>query len=161
MQQTTGWIQFSFNSTTRDILGGITRIRFKGFQTLYGNAMESQACGASRTFLFGIRLTLRSQRQAKLQAARYGRSKTWNVVMTSAVERFGNAVSRQAAISLLPALCWCEKWPSIFHSPVSTRFRHCRYQTYPCRRRCLRSSPLRRDDDIFFIGEHVIIADLE
>ena len=68
----------------------------------------------------------------------------WNVIRTRRLKRFRNAVSRQAAILPLltaKALCWCEKWPTISHSPVSTRFPHCNYQTYPCLRRCLRSSP--------------------
>ena len=59
----------------------------------------------------------------------------------SAVESFRNAGSRQAAIGLLLPLRWCERWPSIFHSPVSTPCRHYKHQTYPCRRKCLRASP--------------------
>jgi hypothetical protein len=41
MQRTTGWIQFSFNPTTRNILGGITRMRFKGFDRRFAPIMSA------------------------------------------------------------------------------------------------------------------------
>ena len=51
------------------------------------------------------------------------------------------SITTTMAIDRVLALRWCEKWPSISHSPVSTRCLRCKCQRHPCHRTCLRSSP--------------------
>src|SRR4051794_15589150 len=52
-----------------------------------------------------------------------------------------NRLDRQPRLTARRALRWCGKWPSIYHFPVSTRFRHCMYLTCLCLGTCLQPSP--------------------
>jgi hypothetical protein len=123
--------------------GGITRIRFKGSPAHSREPCWTLShCGSpALSFSLRIRPTRAKSTTSKIAGRGYGRSTNPQCNCDSGAKRFGNVVSRQAAIGLLPALCWCGKWPSTSHSPVSKRFRHYRYRTYPCHRRCLRFSP--------------------
>ena len=92
---------------------------------------------------FSLRIRPGDAKSTTREIAGHAYGRPTNVESIRAVKTFEDAVSHQVAIGLLRALCSCGKWPSISHSPVSTRFRHCRYRTYPCRRRCLPPSPCR------------------
>src|SRR5437016_1329360 len=89
--------------------GGITRIRFKGSAPKQFGALS--ATRLPRTFFLAQNKTDTSEvNDEQLQAVCYGRSTNPQSGCDSAVESFRNAVSRQVAIDLLPALRSCGKW---------------------------------------------------
>jgi hypothetical protein len=75
--------------------------------------LDSQPSGSpALSFSLRIRPTRAKSTTSKLPAVRYGRPANLECNCDSAVERFRNAVSRQAAIAERrnrTALCWCGK----------------------------------------------------
>ena len=87
MQRTAGWIQFSFNSTTRNILGGITRRRFKGFDRRFAPIISAMRLPPHR-FSFGMRLACAKLTTCKIA----GRSvmdglQTWSLTVARRLKR--------------------------------------------------------------------------
>ena len=131
------WLKSPVRHRTLAPFGGITRIRFKG-----SSNWTSQPSRLPRYIESRIRPELVKSTDRNCGASV---SNALQITCTSELTR-SNRLDRQpqlTARSAFPVSRSCGKWPSIFHSPVSTRFRHYKHQTYPYRRKCLPASPGR------------------